>query len=283
MTSKTDAPLTTSKGHSMSEANYLDSHYLACQPEYEMMLKSVGLQAGWRVLDAGCGSGSFLPLMSQLIGPTGQIDALDMAPENVAHVQGLQDQGVYACPVTVQAGSVSQLPYEDDTFDAIWCANTTQYLSDDDLQATLTEFQRVLKPAGLLALKESNVLCLQWQPMDPLLWARTMQALVEIDYQYVLQLLRGAALPTWVKHAGFKVNSAKTVMIERRQSLSGSERSYITSLLGRIAQVAKTHDSVSVEDEVTWARLGLSSSPDFILNHPDFYYSEGNVMITAGN
>lgn len=267
----------------MSEASYLDSHYLACQPEYEAMLKSTGLQPGWRVLDAGSGSGSFLPLMSRLLGTTGQIDALDLAPENVEHVEELQSQGVYGCPVAAQVGTITKVPYEDNTFDALWCANTTQYLTSEELTVALSEFRRVLKPNGILAVKESSALCTQWQPMDPLLWTRMLQALVNVDYPYGLQLLRGAALPTAVKHAGFKMDSANTVMTERRQPLRESERNYITSVLERIAQVAKAQDSVSAEDEASWARLGVSSSPDFILNHPDFYFSEGYVMILAKN
>jgi hypothetical protein len=34
---------------------YLDLHFEACRPAYEAMLRSVGLQSGWRVIDAGCG------------------------------------------------------------------------------------------------------------------------------------------------------------------------------------------------------------------------------------
>jgi hypothetical protein len=48
----------------MASVEWIDGHYAVCRPEYEPMLRSVGLQRGWRVLDAGSGSGSFLPLLA---------------------------------------------------------------------------------------------------------------------------------------------------------------------------------------------------------------------------
>lgn len=62
----------TSTGHALSAAAWLDAHYLAAQPEYEAMLRSAGFQRGWRVLDAGCGGGSYLPLLAEMVGPHGQ-------------------------------------------------------------------------------------------------------------------------------------------------------------------------------------------------------------------
>ncbi len=54
----------TSTGHGLSEGSYLDSHFETMRPEYEAMIRSVGLTSGWSVLDAGCGGGSFLPLLA---------------------------------------------------------------------------------------------------------------------------------------------------------------------------------------------------------------------------
>lgn len=71
----------------LDAAGWLDVHYEACRPEYEALLRAVGLQPGWRVLDAGCGGGSYLPLLAALVGPAGRVDAVDLAPDNVAAVR----------------------------------------------------------------------------------------------------------------------------------------------------------------------------------------------------
>ncbi len=74
-------------GNDKSADAWLDVHFAACRPEYEAMLRSVGLQPGWRVLDAGCGCDSFLPLMAALLGPAGHIAAYDLAPDTIATVE----------------------------------------------------------------------------------------------------------------------------------------------------------------------------------------------------
>lgn len=283
MTNETDKALTSSAGHDLSEVAYLDRHFLACQPEYEAMLKSVGLQAGWRVLDAGCGSGCFLPLMSQLLGPSGQIDALDLAPENVTHVETQQRQNVFACPVTARVGSVVNLPYTDDTFDTLWCAAITQYLNDDDLNSMLREFRRVLKPGGLLALKDASMMCTQLQPLDPLFLPRFRQAEVNAGNAYIVQNLRNAELPTWARRAGFQIIRANTVMVERWQPLHTVEKEYLAELFGYGELLATANEYLSDADKAVWAKLADVDSPDHILNHPDFYHSQGHVMVVAEN
>ena len=40
-----------------TEATFLDAHFEACRPEYEAMIRSVGIESGWHVLDAACGAG----------------------------------------------------------------------------------------------------------------------------------------------------------------------------------------------------------------------------------
>jgi arsenite methyltransferase len=87
--------IATSTGHAMSSASWIDAHYVACQCEYEAMISSVGLKSGWHVLDAGCGSGGFLPIMAELIGPNGKISAIDVAPEHVDAVRRRADANQY--------------------------------------------------------------------------------------------------------------------------------------------------------------------------------------------
>jgi arsenite methyltransferase len=76
----------SSQGHALAGGDWLDVHFEAERPEYEAILRSVGLRHGWHVLDAGCGAGGFLPLIAAEVGPNGRITALDLAPENIATV-----------------------------------------------------------------------------------------------------------------------------------------------------------------------------------------------------
>lgn len=114
---------TTSTGHTFSDSRWLDLHFEVARKEYETMLRDVGIQPGWHVLDAGCGGGSFLPLMSELVGPTGKITALDLVPENVATVQERIAAGHFASNIKARQGSILSLPFAESSFDAVWCSN----------------------------------------------------------------------------------------------------------------------------------------------------------------
>ena len=51
--------------------------------------------------------------------------------------------------------------FEESLFDAVWSANVTPDLPDAELDAMLTEARRVLKPGGLLAIKDTEDSALQ--------------------------------------------------------------------------------------------------------------------------
>src|SRR5262245_60765105 len=137
---------TTSTGHGLSDCTWLDAHFMSARAEYEASLRDIGIQLGWTVLDAGCGNGAFIPLMSELVGSEGAIVALDFAPENVAHVEALAKDRRYSTAVRSQIGSVLALPFDDSSFDCVWSANVIQLLTEDEFDQAAAEFQRVLKP-----------------------------------------------------------------------------------------------------------------------------------------
>lgn len=171
MTDEYTGAHTSSQGHDGSDEVHLDRHFVFSRPEYEAMLKWVGLQPGWQVLDAGCGVGSLLPLMSELVGPSGQISAVDLAPENVEIVNARAAAGLFVCSVEARKGSIVELPYADNTFDALWSSNVTQYLTDGELTDTLAEFRRVLRSGGLLAIKDFDMTSHHfWPPGPRLMW-----------------------------------------------------------------------------------------------------------------
>ena len=269
---------TTSTGHDLSEASYLDSHFLTCQPEYESILRSVGVQPGWHVLDAGCGAGSFLPLMAELVGAGGSISALDLAPENVAIVQNRIDSGQFPCSAEVQTGSVTHLPYLDRTFDAVWSSAVAQYLTDQELRATLSEFRRVVRPGGLVAVKDWDSLGFQVQPTSPTLVLHVLETYIRKVPNTALGALRTIGYPAWFRAAGYVDIWRQSTLIERSAPLRPVERGFMATVLK--ANVSQFPD-MPVEDLPLWHSLGEVDAPDHILNQPDFYWREVHVLIVG--
>lgn len=269
-------PTTTSTGHAMAAEAYLDRHFAAAQPEYEAMVRAVGFERGWQILDAGCGSGSFLPLLGALVGPDGAIRALDAAPENIAAVQARLAAHPVPCPVEPQLGTVTALPYPDAALDAIWCANVSQYLTDAELTTMLAEFRRVVRPGGIIALKEQDGTLTLPAPLDPaVLWH-----LHEAARSKLVQArgwLRAHTLADWLSRAGLADVWRRTTLVERSAPLRPVEREYIGDVCAFLAHVAETV-GVAPTELAVWRSLRDRESPKHIINAPTFYWREGHVM-----
>lgn len=274
-----ETPGVTSTGHAYSEAAFLDAHFEAARPEYEAMLRSVGLRRGSRVLDAGCGGGVFLPLLSELLGSEGRIDAIDLAPENVARVEGRSATGRYACAVSVRVANMLELPYESDTFDAVWCANVSELLSDDELRRALEEFRRVVRPGGIIALKDMDLTGIQFQPFDPVdLW-RSIES-VRDQLLPVRGWLRGVELYRWLLECGLHDVEQRTTLIERRPPLRPAEQEYIRSFFVAVAALAMGAD-LDERRRSALVALADASADSHIMKRPDFYFRESQVVTTG--
>lgn len=265
----------SSSGHSLSAADYLDSHYLACQREYEATLRSVGLKTGWHVLDAGCGGGSFLPLMGELVGKVGKISALDLASENLNAVTALVDGGKIGCEVETRIGSITELPYADNQFDAVWSANVTQYLTDDEMRTAVAEFRRVVRPGGLVAIKDSDLSGSSCPASNPMLLWHLLEARKRANDTHIIGAFRGTALPIWLRDAGLKDVWRETTVVERWSPLRPIERSYIGDQLRFFASIAKKED-IPAEDKLAWQLI--AETTDQLMNHTDFCYREMYVL-----
>jgi SAM-dependent methyltransferase len=94
-----------------------------------------------RVLDAGCGAGRMLPLLAEL----GCVaEGVDLSPEMVR--RGRSDHPEFV----TQVASITDLPFEDSSFDGVFSWYSTIHGDDEALATALSEFRRVLRPGGLV-------------------------------------------------------------------------------------------------------------------------------------
>jgi ubiquinone/menaquinone biosynthesis C-methylase UbiE len=123
--------------------------------ELEIELGLEYLRDGDRVLDVGCGLGVAL----RAYASARSIDAhgIDYA-ENM--IQGARQRLAETDPslgIEFRQASVTELPYEDSSFDVITSHRCLMALLDWDLQKdALVEMHRVLKPGGTLILMEGT-------------------------------------------------------------------------------------------------------------------------------
>ena len=100
---------------------------------------------GGRILDAGCGPGLFLGLLSS----KGELIGVDISAEMLNHVKGRMDTPLIQ-------GDVTHPGFREALFDAVVCIEVFQYLEDPEALKALEGFHRILKDRGLLLLTTLN-------------------------------------------------------------------------------------------------------------------------------
>ncbi|MEZ4571019.1 MAG: class I SAM-dependent methyltransferase [Thermomicrobiales bacterium] len=270
----------TSTGHTASGSDWLDLHFEVNRPEYTQVVEMAGFEPGWSVLDAGCGSGSYLPLLADRIGKEGRITAIDIAPENVALTRERLEHWRLPCTITIQEASALALPFHDNTFDAVWCANVTQYLTDDELDQMLLEFVRVTRPDGLVALKDVPLIFEQVEPAPANAISITMAQKARQGTLQAQGGMRVSQLMRFLERSGLTAVAQRTVLVERRAPLNRAERQLYAEFLAYLGQAAP---ELSLPDEYQqfWSRQVDPDSPDAVINHPELYFVEGQALATG--
>ncbi|MER7046506.1 class I SAM-dependent methyltransferase [Streptomyces jumonjinensis] len=263
---------TTSTGLAFTHEEIVDPHFDACAAYYRDALDSVGVRPGWHVLDAGCGSGAFLPRIAELVGAEGRISALDLAGESAELAAGRMRDHPARARLEVRQGSVLDLPYADGTFDAVWCANTTQYLDDGELTRALAELRRVTRPGGLVAVKDVDGSLSTVRPADPFLITDFFRASAESP-GYARQLLRGRDLYRRLRAAGLTSVRQRTILMEHHAPLTPSALRFYGNACARFARQAMSEGIPG-----NWAPFLDPDDPAGPLRDPDGYISEGNVI-----
>ncbi|HUK14784.1 MAG TPA: methyltransferase domain-containing protein [Bryobacteraceae bacterium] len=109
------------------------------------------LRNGMRVLEVATGSGEmFRRLVSA--NPRGSTIGVDLSPNMAARTQRAARRRYPAAEAHCHAVDARQMPFRNESFDAIFCCYLLELLSGDDIVRTLGEFRRVLRDRGRLTL-----------------------------------------------------------------------------------------------------------------------------------
>ena len=117
------------------------------------VLKEAGIEPGFCVLDYGCGPGSYVVPLAQLVGASGEIYALDIHPLAIREIQKKATQKAIKNLKTIESDCNTGLP--DNKVDVVLLYDTFHNLSRPD--DVLQELHRVLKPDGTLSFSDHHM------------------------------------------------------------------------------------------------------------------------------
>ncbi len=160
------------------------------------------------ILDVGCGPGTITVDMAQ-IASQGHVLGIEAVPSVLDQARSVAaERGVtnvkFEGPVDANA-----LPYEDGTFDVVYCHQVLQHTSDP--VGILKEMLRVTKPGGIVAARESVYRCFAWYPahagLDKWLELYNKNAISNGGDPHA-----GQVLHTWARKAGFESEEVQSTV-----------------------------------------------------------------------
>jgi ubiquinone/menaquinone biosynthesis C-methylase UbiE len=110
------------------------------------------LRQGWRVLDAGCGPGTITLGLARRVAP-GQTVGIDIEDSQLGNAR--EEAEREGLNLEFRKASAYELPFPDQSFDAVFSHALLEHLSDPGL--ALAELHRVLKPGGLIGLRAGDL------------------------------------------------------------------------------------------------------------------------------
>jgi len=134
------------------EAARLEAQAKAYEKVTDMELRILGLRAGMRVLDAGCGTGVVSRKMAGMVYPA-EVHGVDIDEVFIEEAERLaREEGVEN--VKFEVGDVNDLDYPDGSFDVTYCRLVLMHVEDP--VETVRELRRVTKKRGVLAVDDND-------------------------------------------------------------------------------------------------------------------------------
>ena len=123
------------------------------------------LRSGMSLIDCGCGPGTITVGLAELVAP-GQVVGIDIEGNQIDLARDhTLTRGV--ANVRFEVANIYELPFADHSFDAAYAHTVLQHLTDP--VKALKEMRRVLKPGGVIGVREEDTGGVLFSPSTPTL------------------------------------------------------------------------------------------------------------------
>ncbi len=135
------------------------------------------LRPGQSLLDVGCGPATITNDLARVVAP-GMVTGIDASEEIIALARSEQPNSM---PIELEIGDALHLPFREASFDVVHAHQVLQHLVDP--VAALREMARVVRPGGIIAVRDGDYGTMGWFPRDGRLerWRHLYQAIARIN------------------------------------------------------------------------------------------------------
>lgn len=150
------------------------------------------------LLDVGCGPGTLTVDLARRVSG-GRAVGIDRSTEVLEQASAHAESN--GAKVEFLIGDTYAIEFPDASFDVVHAHQVLQHLTDP--VSALREMRRVLRPGGVLAVRDSDYSCYSFAPVDPRLerWLALYRAVAR---ENGAEPDAGRFLKAWVRAAGFR-------------------------------------------------------------------------------
>lgn len=229
----------------------LSTFHRAFARELQAIVNDLPLSSEMRVLDLACGDGFYTRRIAERLGSGGFITGADinLAYLSEAHDEASRQRG--HAKIDFVAASFDRLPFPDDTFDLVWCAQSLYTLADP--VAAISHMARVLRPGGLVVVLENDTLHQVFLP-----WPVHLELpLRAAELRWFLEGSRDSSkyyvarrLPAVLAAAGLEPLWMTTHAFDRQAPLGEAEQDLLQSYLEEVADRAASYLDAALLQEL---------------------------------
>jgi ubiquinone/menaquinone biosynthesis C-methylase UbiE len=244
----------------------LMAHHEAFESDLRAIVASLPLGTGHRVLDIACGDGVY----SRWLAERGsRVVALDRSRAFLDLAQRQMPPDVRADRVRLVRGDMKHLPFPDDCFDLVWCAQSL-YSLPDPVDA-LRQMRRMARPGTFVAVLENDEfhhVLLPW-PIEVELALRHAELVSHIERSdKPRKFYVGRQLLQIFHSAGLTECNLLSWTIDRQAPLRPKDREFFAMYLQDLRKRVKPHLAPSILD--AFEPLVDPDSASYLPDSPDF-------------
>jgi ubiquinone/menaquinone biosynthesis C-methylase UbiE len=185
-------------GQSNAEQGRLQQQSRELAQESAWLFDQIGIAAGSRVVEIGCGPQGCLELLSDRVGPEGYVLGIEINRQAVELARRfLAERGI--SNVEIRQGDGSAAGLEKESFD--YATARLVLVNIPQPERVVAEMAGLVKPGGIVALHEADWIAHVCDPALPE-WDRLMQALIAYADRNGIDLYVGRRIVRMLRTAG---------------------------------------------------------------------------------